>query len=236
MSDQNRQIVDYIRKQLAVGHSEAVVRQHLRASGWSAGGVDDAFRSYHHHHKLRSTASSAKATKRPKKRSGWTLRRLVKLAIALIIIGVVAVVLLHLHVHEPVAKVQRPQPLSNTARRQLDINTIAGAVGQYASATGTLPTKATVASDKASLLLCNAICDPATSQVSALTVYQAADVHIIAYSPGLATPDAQTVYLVPGASCQGNHSIGTANSRPRAMVVLYALPQDTTLQQFCVKL
>ena len=106
------------------------------------------------------------------------------------------------------------------ARQAVDVNLVAGAIGQYAAANGVLPTHLEALSSS-SLVLCGATCDTTDYQVSGLGVYQAANVKMVTYAPELAAPNQGVMYLVPGASCGIDGKLSGINSSPRSMVVLY---------------
>lgn len=113
----------------------------------------------------------------------------------------------------------QPQ-LTFGARQAVDVNLVAGAIGQYAAANNALPTHLETLSNT-SLVLCGITCDPTNYQVSGLGVYQAPNVKLVPYAPELAAPDQNVMYLVPGASCGINGKLSGINTSPRSMVVLY---------------
>lgn len=117
------------------------------------------------------------------------------------------------------APLVEPQ-LTYGARQAVDVNLVAGAIGQYAAANGVLPTRFEPLS-ASSLVLCGTACDPTNYQVSGLGVYQAPNVKIVPYQPELAAPNQSVMYLVPGASCGINGKLSGINTLPRSMVVLY---------------
>jgi len=101
-----------------------------------------------------------------------------------------------------------------------DVGLVAGAMGQYASANGALPTHLSVAAGNG-LVLCGSTCDPTTNTVSGLSVYQALNIKIVPYSSGLTAPNTAAMYLVPEANCANNGAVGSVNTNPRSMVLLY---------------
>jgi hypothetical protein len=51
------------------------------------------------------------------------------------------------------------------------------------------------------------------------------------------TPDASTLYMVPGALCKDNNTLGSATDKPLAMVILYLRDNnDGSVTSRCVKL
>ena len=241
----SQQIVDYIKTQTTAGHSEATLRKHLQAHGWSSSDIDRAFQAYQAQSKPRESKSQ-RSTSRPSKlvrrgqrpaKRGRKLRFLFRLAViaAALILGYVAYQLFW-----PGAQEAPPKPvvhaLTPHERQTLDVNTVAGAIAQYTAANGgVLPTRLSAGSDT-SLIMCNNVCNPTTSQVASLTTYKAANVKIMIYTPSLAVPDANTIYLVARAKCASNGSIGSTNPNPRSMVLLYVRSTDTTPERRCLVL
>ena len=134
---------------------------------------------------------------------------------------------------DPPAKT--PPPLSFAAKQAIDVNLVAGAIGQYASANSALPTSLSVASD-GGLVLCGAVCDPSLYEVGGLSAYQAANIKLMNYSPGLTTPDQNTMYVVPGAKCASDGHAGDPNATPRSAVILYSTQTDAGTTPRCVVL
>jgi hypothetical protein len=233
---ENKQAVDYIREQLAAGHTEANLRAHFVQYGWAEAAVDEAFKHYHKNMKSAERRSAAKKLRRGGKQKlvKWTKRRQVKL-----VLTGLAVIVLVIVTHTVITRPHKPAPvaaapLTYQQKQNIDVNTIAGAVGQYAYANNVLPTRLSVGSG--TLIMCDTTCDPTTSQISPLSVYKPTDVKIEPYVAGLTVPDDQTVYLVPLAKCQNQTSLGTPSLNQRSMVLLYASSSGSSISQRCVTL
>ena len=225
----SQQIVDYIAKQIKNGHSEKSLRKHMRAHGWSAAAVSDAFTRYHSAQKY-SRPVVRHLNRRQKLREG------VKATLVLALLAVVAGVVMHF-VHRPEAPVVHATPieLTNSQKQMNDIITIGGAIGQYAAANGVLPTHLVVGDSETSLVMCDAVCNPTTSQISSLYSYKATNVQLKDYVAGLTVPNEQTAYLVTNGTCK-DKVLGPASASPRAMVILYAATSGNTISQHCLKL
>ncbi len=229
----NQSLVDYLNEQMRVGHDEPTLRKHLEGSGWSAEAIDDAFVKQH-----RANASelkAARAARRKNRRRQWTLIKRVKLGVSLAVIAVLLSIggnsfLKKNHSLPLVAA----KPLTYAQKQANDVNMIAGAVAQYAADMNGLPTVIGASQDN-SVNICGAGCS-ADSAVVVTTAYKPTGVKFAPYSPGLTAPDKNTMYLVAGAKCASRTSIGTVNTKPRSMVILYAETTDDGLLQHCVVL
>lgn len=239
----NPQLVDYIRSQMAAGHTEATVREHLIKHGWSSDKVDSAFAHYNRSHVISEPARSVAADAvRPPRRGGRDAirRHRTKLGKVLLLLVVVALAvgsfLLFKHekakptipvVHEPTLQ----------QKQSLDVVTIGGAVGQYvATNSKTLPTHVSPAPDGSdSVVLCGAVCDPSTWQVSSLSAYKPTGVRMVPYTLGLTVSDPNTLLLVSGARCneQGTE-LSTKDVKALSMSILYASEDGGSLKQRCV--
>ncbi|MEJ0073218.1 MAG: hypothetical protein WDN27_04030 [Candidatus Saccharibacteria bacterium] len=220
----NQEIVDYLATQVAAGHSEKSVREHLVAHGWSEPAADEAFAQYH---AAQKPEKSARDKRKELRRGGrqvvrkWTPKRFIKLSIMLVVIlgGIGFAVGRHYH-QEPIAKPVALTALTYTQRQLLDVNIVAGAIGQYVAANnGTLPTQLSV--NGGSLVMCNQVCDPSTSAVAQLGVFKPQNIKLVPYQAGLKVPDTSLMYLVPQAKCASQTSIDGQNPHARSMVLLY---------------
>ena len=212
-------IVEYIRDNLAAGHSETALREHLKNHGWGQADIDNAFaRSNKIERPSSGIADKPRRGAKPLSRK-HTGRNLLILAGLIIIAWLGWMGYRHMHLSQP-DKASAPvlQSLSTQTKQTNDISTVAGAVGQYAAANGVLPT--TESEISGSLVLCNDVCDPLTSQVASLVFYSASNVKIMQYSDGLTVSNVHTIYLVPRAKCV-NDQIAANPDKPRAMVLLY---------------
>lgn len=232
---ESQQVVDYISEQLNAGHSEAELRQHLLAHDWSAAAVDSAFERYH-----QATMPKPAELKTAKKRyrvriPRWTRARVIKLGTVFAVVVVLAVGV-HIYQAQRPVKQAAAVPITYVQRQTQDVVIVGGAVANFvADSGGKLPVKDVVAAD-GNLLLCAAVCDPATPEVSRLQVYRPADVSIMAYSSGLEVPDKGTMYIVPGGSCHGNAELGEQSARANSAVILYGRWENNALSQRCVQL
>jgi len=243
---ESQQLVDYIEEQLKAGHSEANLRPHLLAHGWSQTAVDDAFAQHRKRtesprqdatHTL--TAKPAKPKKERKhhvKATKWTRTRYIKLgftvaALAVVVVAARGLMGLHRHTPPPVAR----KALTYRQMQTEDITLLGGAVALYAQNADSLPTTLAVLAD-GSMLLCGASCDSTTPEVSPLMSYKPENIKFMSYAPGLMAPDKETLYLVPEAKCAGKTKLGGADTNPRAMVILYAQAQGDSTTPRCVTL
>jgi hypothetical protein len=231
----SKAVIDYIREQINAGHSEAAVRQHLAAHGWPTASIHRAFEQYH-----RVTMPKPAALKRVKRRRPpiprWTRRRVITLVVGL---AVVAGVSVGVYTHWPhqKAKLSAAPPQAYSQRQSSDVVTLGGAVANYSKEHGKLPSYLSVTPDGTMILCGGDGCNSATDSVGALMTYNVADVHFAPYSPGLVTPDAGTLYMVPGALCKDNNTLGNATDKPLAMVILYLRDNnDGSVTSRCVKL
>jgi len=165
-------------------------------------------------------------------------RRLLKVIVLLLIVGVLGIgayfVIASKHTKKitPAATTALP---SFATRQVEDINLIAGAVGQYVAANGALPQRLSATAGNG-LVLCGATCDAVANTVSGLSAYQASNVRLMSYVPGLTAPNQATIYLVPAAKCQRNGSLGGPNVTPHSMVMLYAGLVGSTVTPQCLVL
>lgn len=228
-------VIDYIREQINAGHSEAAVRKHLAAHSWPAASIHRAFEQYH-----RATMPKPSKLQRVKRRRPpiprWTRGRTIK---TIMVLAVVAAVAGGVYTHWPhkVVKPKPSAPLSYSQRQSSDVVTLGGAVANYSKEHNGLPSYLSVTSDGTMILCGGDGCNSDTDAVGALTTYNVTDVHFAPYSPGLVTPDASTLYMVPGALCKDNSTLGSATDKPLAMVILYLRDNsDGSVTSRCVKL
>jgi hypothetical protein len=139
-----------------------------------------------------------------------------------------------MHKKPAAAPVTSSPNLSYSQQQSVDVNTVGGAIGQYTQANGVTPTH--LSANGNVLVMCNAACDPTTSQISQLAVYQAKNVQIKSYTPGQLVASVNDMYLVQGATCKSRAGIGDQSSNPKSMVILYATESSSGLSQHCVKL
>lgn len=238
---ESQQIVDYIREQLAAGHTEVRLRQHLLASGWSQPAIEDAFERYHQAANPRTAKLSLKERTKKLRRGGKLAKRTKGKRIKWAVAGVVVVALLVVG-HNWYGKHKELQPVSTVAKpltykqKQIsDVNTVAGAVAQFSADNSGLPSQLLVTSD-GSLTLCGVSCDTTAATIAPLSVYHASGVKIEPYSSGFTTTDKTTMYLIPGAKCADAHNLGSINTNPRAMVIMYAQENGLGVTPRCVTL
>lgn len=232
---ENQETIEYIRKHVGGGHSEATIRQHFLAYGWSQAKVDGVFADYHRSIAPSAVTKGRRHLPRPQLKK-QAKRRLVRFSLAIVVLAVAAVLLPAWLTKKSAPVAVTPPQLTYQQKQTLDINTLAGAIGQYANANDALPLSLSVEPDDTTLVMCGKICDPATSQITQLSVYKADKVHIESYVAGLTVPDIQTVYLVPGGRCAKGGGLGNATAAPRAMVLLYAVSSGASFSQRCLTL
>jgi hypothetical protein len=148
------------------------------------------------------------------------LRRLLVIVSAIVVIVVIAVVYLA-NSPKTLDKLSKPAVEQNTqnATRQNDVSKIAAAANEYISThSGNMPKS------------------PSDLTVQ-LEHYQSGAVSYQSYSSDLKVPDANTVYIVNGASCNtARDGIGNQSSGRVAVVMLYALSASSAVQQQCLSL
>lgn len=242
---ESQQIVDYIRQQLAAGHTEARLRQHLSESGWPQGAINDAFKAFE---KYQQTIPVAKVAKAPLKARAQKLRRggklqrrsrgkRIKWGVAAAIVAAVVGGTYGWQTRsgdlQPVST--SAQSLNYSQKQSSDVNIVAGAIVQYSVANGELPSKLIVTADGV-LTLCALSCDTAVATVAPLMVYQVDDVRIQPYASDFITTDKDIMYLIPGAKCADRHKLGGVNTNPRAMVIMYAQENGLGVTPRCITL
>lgn len=163
-------------------------------------------------------------------------KRTPKLALIIVLLLAVAGVGYYFFTHKkPTASPVTNSPaLTYSQKQSIDVNTVGGAIGQYTLANGVTPTR--LSPNGSVLVMCNAVCDPNTSQISQLVVYQAKDVQIKPYVAGQLVSSVNDMYLVQGATCKDRTALGDPSSQPKSMVILYASQSSTGLSQHCIKL
>lgn len=124
--------------------------------------------------------------------------------------------------------------LTYSQNQSIDVNTVGGAIGQYTAANHALPIR--LSANGSTLVMCNSVCDPTTSQISQLVVYQAADVMIKSYTAGMMVPSKNDMLLVRAATCRSASTLGDETTKQNAMIILYATDSSTGLSQHCVTL
>jgi hypothetical protein len=237
---ESQQIVDYIRQQLAAGHTEDRLRQHLLLNGWSAPQVENAFKQYD-----RAVAAPAPTGKKAKKRTPkqrqkrlratrWWRKPAVKAVVVLAVVGVVGLVA-RTQFRERIAPPTKPVQVHYTYQQMqaIDVNTVGSAISQYSVANAAIPTSISIAPD-GNLVLCGEVCNPLTSEVNALTSYKPSSVSFQTYAPGIAVMDKDQMYIVPGATCKNKGKTVDSSAAPKAMVILYGQTAAAGLNQRCV--
>jgi len=195
--------------------------------------INDAFARYH-----KSMNYTRPVPKKRRPRKVQKLQEIVLTVVGLAVLTAIAAGIVHL-TNKPKleAASNKPVQLNFSQKQQRDVNTIGGAIGQYTAANGgVLPTHLSIGVSEDSLVMCNAVCDPTTSQISALSTYKAENVKLMTYVADLAAPDEKTIYLVPGATCKDKTTLGPPSANVRSMVLLYAGVSGNTISQRCVKL
>lgn len=246
---QPNQTISYIQQHLQQGHTEADIRSHLLRNGWPQTAVDQAFADYHA--VMGSQASPSLPLVAPNTPASANVgraplsarKRLPKWLWAVPAATVLAVgIVLALHfITSPKTLDRLAQPAAErTAQnnaREVDANEIVAAMGNYISNyNGTLPQS--VGSESATVLdICAARCDE-NKTTADLRYYKPGAVSLQAYAAGLTVPDAQTIYVVNGATCnQAKDGLGGKVSTGQvAVVVLYGLAASSGVQQKCLGL
>ncbi|HSX06162.1 MAG TPA: hypothetical protein VLG92_00390 [Candidatus Saccharimonadia bacterium] len=231
---ENQQLVEYIVDQMRVGYSEATLREHLEAHGWSAEAIDGAFVKYHRLNTAELKA--ARAARRKARRHKLTRFQRIKAGTVAAVVAVLLAIGINTLVSKHAPLVQAAtKPLTYAQKQSNDVNILAGAVAQYAAEAEALPT-VIGANPDGSITLCGAGCGAISPIVASLGVYKPTGINFAPYSAGLAAPDRNTMYLVPGATCASKTALGEANPKPRSMVILYAQANGASLARHCVVL
>lgn len=179
------------------------------------------------------TAGSARYKQR-----AASMRRRLSVALIVVVVLVVAVIAARTFIFPKTSKpviAAKPPALSLAGKESEDVGLVAGAVGQYAAANDALPTRLSVTAS-GGLVLCGDVCNAALYGISGFSVYQASDIQLKSYVPGLTAPNQNVIYLVPGAKCGSNGQLGAVNPKPRSMVLLYASATTTGATPRCVVL
>jgi len=141
---------------------------------------------------------------------------------------------------------QSPQTLSKLAApalernaqntmRQEDVSRLAQAAAQFMSTnTGSLPQ--TVTADGSSINFCAANCKAAQTSVPLAYYKNTADaVQLKPYASGLRAIDAQTIFVVTGASCNADKT-GIGPQTQQDVAFLFALAVGSSNKQRCLSL
>ncbi|HSX43128.1 MAG TPA: hypothetical protein VLF59_03520 [Candidatus Saccharimonadales bacterium] len=239
---EGQQLVDYVRDQLAAGHSEGTLRKHLVVHGWPEHLVDQAFDNLH-------PAKSAKKEKTPipgvqtlghlrrrSKRQAWSLGTWLKSIMFLFVLVAAGVVGLRYYAdhHKKLAAAKAPG-YNFIQMQAVDVSNIGGAVALYAQANGVLPTSLAVAADS-NLVVCGSVCDPVANEVAHLMVYKANNVKMTEYYEGVQASDNQTLYVVTHASCTGQGKTIAPGKTDRSAAILYGRGEGVSITQRCVTL
>lgn len=225
MDNQYGQISDYIRQQLSQGVSEQDLRTHLRNYGWSPDAIDQAFSqargtqagvnplipqnlprtaepAQSAHSTQPTQPASAKEWKRPKLPKKPLLIMAGILGAGLLVVGLV----LALTPFGATPALQRNA--ENTARRN-DVAKLASGVSVYIDANnGQVPESTKAGDAEGELLLCGKDCQGGGSVPVRLEQYKnpASSVRFRQYEKNLSVPNADTVYIVPDATCNGDEN------------------------------
>ena len=235
--DGQQKLVDYISEQLRAGFSEASLRQHLEAHGWAKPAIDSAFDRYNQRTMPKPAPIAGVKRKHRVRIPKWTRARFMKLGVAFAVLLIAgAATYLVMFAEKPPQRTVEAQPLTYAQKQSLDVVTVGGTMATHVAGTdGDVPTFTSIASD-GHLLLCGTTCDPTVSEVGTLVVYKPSGVKFVPYTSGLTVPNKETMYLVPGGTCQGRDALGGQNVNPKAFVLLYARNEDSGLIQRCVTL
>jgi hypothetical protein len=182
-------------------------------------------------------ATKAAGSARYNQRAAFMRRRLFVTLIVIVVLAVAAVAartFIFPKASKPVVAA-KSSALSMAAKQSADVDLLAGAIGQYAAANNVLPEHLSVASSS-SLVLCGDVCNPTLYAVTGFSIYTPSDIKLMGYTPGLAAPNQNTIYLVPGAKCGSDGTVGAVDPTPRSMVLLYATTTTTSTTPRCVVL
>lgn len=124
------------------------------------------------------------------------------------------------------------QNAANSSRKN-DVAAILAGVNEYISNNnGTLPKTTATGSTANTLLVCDTHCTASNSSKVSLGFYTPPKVIFHAYASNLTIPDDSTVYIVTGATCSPNNTIGTPVSGVSTLA-LYALQAGSGITQEC---
>ena len=241
MSTSNGQyMVTYIHQHLQQGYREADIRSHLAANGWSVAAIDQAFRDYYAAVGPSLSSPTVQTAQRTPKRHTPKKRRLLKWALVttgILALGIIGLIIYLANSPKTLNKMAQPaleQHAENTARAN-EVSMIMATMNQYVSDNnGVLPQK-TGGDNATTLSLCGEVCDE-TKVTLSLSFYKPQAVLFRPYSSNLAIPSANTIYIVPGAMCNGNQDgLGRQTSEsPTAVALLYGAAAGSGVKQKCI--
>ena len=246
-----QQIIAYIAQHLQQGHAESAIREHLARTGWPQELINQSFAAYYATYGAPSmhspTASPLQYSAQPAITPGVVASRPVrkksrrKWLVAIPALSVVVVIIAVIYMaNSPKTLDKLAQPAveqnAQNAARQNDAAALMSAIAEYLNAhNGNVPQSA-ARNDDTSLKLCGIDCD-ATASKATLNHYQPSAVSFKAFTTSLKIPDAETVYVVPGAKCnQNGDGLAQDQSGRAAIVVLYGLTKSSSLEQKCLAL
>lgn len=124
------------------------------------------------------------------------------------------------------------QNAANSSRKN-DVAAILAAVNEYISNNnGTIPKTTATGSTANTLLICDTHCTSSNSSKANLAFYTPAEVTFHSYASNLTIPDDKTVYIVTGATCNPNNTIGTPVEAVSSLT-LYALQNGSGIKPQC---
>jgi hypothetical protein len=86
------------------------------------------------------------------------------------------------------------------------------------------------------VIFCGSSCNSTVPEAITLGVYKLSGIQFKDYEPGMMAPDKTTLYLVAGAKCGSDTTIGDVSSKPRSMIILYQQWDKGKLHPRCVTL
>lgn len=161
-----------------------------------------------------------------KQQSGFTI---IEVLIVLAIAGLIMLV-----VFLAVPALQRS---SRNTQRKNDVSAIASAVSNYINNNGgTLPTTTGADATANTIDICGADCTKGNIETAKLGYYANTTTAISfqTYSATLTVPDAETVYIVDGHTCDGTNT-GVGSASPRSAAILYATETGSGTAQQCIE-
>lgn len=243
MNPQIDELAQFVKTQTANGVPRTAIEDKLRQSGWVDEAIGHAFLVVSSNQYQPATDSV-----RPildKTPHHFSRHKLLLLSV-IVLVFIIFIVLLVSHHSKPAQKTLRTtsaptnilSPLQINARnvsRKNDVSSILSGIAEYISNNnGTLPFSTAQGSKYNTLSICGSDCSSTYSSTITLQYYpnKPSVVSFRNYVANLKVPNADTVYIVAGASCN-SASTALGATQPRNVAVLYGIEQNNSFVQQC---
>lgn len=126
--------------------------------------------------------------------------------------------------------------ISQNALRKNDVSALLAGMANYATKnSGQLPDQIVTGEGDKIFTLCKGGCEPSTSLNVTFAHYDPNKMSFKPYAADLRAPDAETVYIVPSATCRDEATIVSGSDRQIAVLFALATSNVTVLEQRCSK-